>query len=223
MSTATPDADLSSPLRTPAEEAEAAITHGFGAAAALVAGVYLIKAASEYGDFWTCAGCAFYVFALCGVLVSSALSHLLLPVELNRRFRAFDQGFIYLLASASLWPFVLAYLRSSVWMPFFVITTILAARCFLQKVVFFRKVDKISLKSYLTVGWSQAIALIPLARVLPAEAFAWILSGAACYLVGLIFFVLDNRRLKFHTIWHLFVLAACVCHFYAILRFTVMI
>jgi hemolysin III len=37
--------------------------------------------------------------------------------------------------------------------------------------------------------------------------------------MGVIFFALDHRRFH-HAIWHLFVLAGSICHFFAVLTST---
>jgi len=93
---------------------------------------------------------------------------------------------------------------------------------FVSKVCFTHRVDKISLWFYLLVGWGQAIAMIPLSQILPWSGVGWILAGAAFYSVGVVFLIVDNRRLRFHTIWHLLVLSACGCHYFAILRYVVL-
>ena len=208
-------------LRSRGEEFEAALTHGVGAVVAALGGAYLVSEATRNHDWWCSLGCLFYSLALLGVLGSSTLSHLYLPERLNRRFRAYDQGFIYLLAAGSLSPFALTFLRTPAWMGFYGLSVLLAASGFVSKVFFTHRVDKISLWFYLLLGWGQAIAMIPLASVLPVGAVGWILAGAACYSVGVVFLVLDIRPLRFHSIWHLFVLAACGCHYFAILRFVV--
>ncbi len=208
-------------LRSRAEEFEAALTHGTGAILAAAGGVYLVSEATHTSDLWTCLGCLLYSLALVGVLGSSTLSHLYLPDRLNRRFRAYDQGFIYLLAAGSLSPFALTFLRTPAWMGFYGLSVLLAASGFISKVCFTHRVEKISLWFYLVLGWGQAIAMIPLLKILPIGAVGWILAGAACYSVGVIFLVWDIRRLRFHSIWHLLVLAACGCHYFAILRFVV--
>ena len=210
-----------SALRTRAEEFEAALTHGLAALAATAGGIHLVREAAILGDAWCSLGCLFYAVSLVGVLACSTLSHLYLPEHLNRRFRAFDQGFIYLLAAGSLSPFALTFLRTPLWLAFYGLSATLAIVGFVSKVSFSHRVEKISLWFYLLLGWGQAIAMIPLSRVLPSGALAWILAGAACYSLGVVFLVLDIRRLRFHAIWHLWVIAACACHYHAILSFVV--
>ena len=134
---------------------------------------------------------------------------------------ALDQGFIYLLAVGSLSPFALTFLRTPGWMAFYALSALLATAGFVSKVLFTHRVDKISLWFYLVLGWGQAIAMIPLLEILPREALIWLLAGAGFYTVGVVFLVLDIRHLRFHAIWHLFVLAACACHYFAILRYVV--
>jgi hemolysin III len=106
-------------------------------------------------------------------------------------------------------------------MAFYGLSVFLAGIGFVSKVLFTHRVDKISLWFYLILGWGQAIAMIPLLEILPGEALLWLLAGAGFYSAGVIFLVLDIRHLRFHAIWHLFVLAACACHYFAILRFVV--
>lgn len=41
-------------------------------------------------------------------------------------------------------------------------------------------------------------------------------SVLLCYSVGVLFFAYDYKRFN-HAIWHLFVLAGSICHFFAVL------
>jgi hemolysin III len=43
-----------------------------------------------------------------------------------------------------------------------------------------------------------------------------ILIGAALYLMGVVFLLMEEISLN-HAVWHFFVLAAAVCHYVAIL------
>jgi hemolysin III len=72
---------------------------------------------------------------------------------------------------------------------------------------------------YLVMGWLCLLALDPLLATLPPEGFRWLLAGGIFYTSGILFFVLDHRYPWCHGIWHLFVLAGSVCHFFTILLF----
>jgi hemolysin III len=54
---------------------------------------------------------------------------------------------------------------------------------------------------------------------LPPAGLILLFAGGLCYSLGVIFFALDHRRFH-HAIWHLFVLAGSICHFFAVLTST---
>jgi hemolysin III len=72
---------------------------------------------------------------------------------------------------------------------------------------------------YLLMGWLVLVALKPLLHALPAAGFAGLLAGGIFYTVGLVFYALDDRVRHFHGIWHLFVLAGSLCHYFTVLLY----
>jgi hemolysin III len=67
------------------------------------------------------------------------------------------------------------------------------------------------------MGWLAVIAAVPLAERMPATGLALLVAGGLCYTAGVAFFATDSK-LKFgHFVWHLFVVAGSVCHFFAVL------
>jgi len=44
----------------------------------------------------------------------------------------------------------------------------------------------------------------------------WLAGGGIAYTAGVYFFITDSRRFR-HFVWHLFVLAGSICHFFAVL------
>jgi hemolysin III len=69
------------------------------------------------------------------------------------------------------------------------------------------------------MGWLVVVALEPLLRALPLAGFGWLLLGGICYTGGLAFYLFDEKVPHFHGIWHLFVLAGSVCHYFTILGY----
>ena len=66
------------------------------------------------------------------------------------------------------------------------------------------------------MGWVALIAIVPLARSLHAVGFMWLLLGGALYTLGCVFYLWKSLPYN-HPIWHLFVLAGSLCHFFCIL------
>jgi hemolysin III len=69
---------------------------------------------------------------------------------------------------------------------------------------------------YVAMGWLVIFAIKPIFEVLPTAGLAFLVAGGLCYTVGTIFYVW--RGFKFHhAIWHLFVLAGSVLHFFLVI------
>lgn len=78
----------------------------------------------------------------------------------------------------------------------------------------------ISVVLYLLMGWVIIIAARPLMSALAPGGLALLLAGGLAYTAGIIFYAW--RKLPYHhAIWHAFVLAGSICHFFAVLLFVV--
>jgi len=68
---------------------------------------------------------------------------------------------------------------------------------------------------YLLMGWMFVIAGKQIYESLPTLSITFLVLGGIAYSVGVIFYMW--RKLPYaHGIWHLFVLAGSVLHFFAI-------
>jgi hemolysin III len=74
-----------------------------------------------------------------------------------------------------------------------------------------------SILLYLAMGWICVLALDSLTVLMPAESLVLLIVGGAFYTSGIVFFVLDSWYPWCHGVWHLFVLAGSVSHYFAIL------
>jgi hemolysin III len=48
------------------------------------------------------------------------------------------------------------------------------------------------------------------------DTFFWVLAGACCYLLGVVFLVNDTRVRYFHSVWHVLVILGSICHYVVI-------
>ena len=70
------------------------------------------------------------------------------------------------------------------------------------------------------MGWVVVVAVKPLLAVLPTPGLVLLVLGGLAYTAGIGFYAW--RRLPYgHAIWHLFVLAGTVLHFFAVLLYVV--
>lgn len=81
----------------------------------------------------------------------------------------------------------------------------------LAKSVFINRFKKLSLLSYITMGWLSVVIVPALFEVLDGRGLLLLLVGGLLYSGGAIFYAW--KRLKYnHAIWHLFVLLGALLH-----------
>jgi len=206
----------SMPARLRGEEPLNALTHALGGIASLIGGLALLT--SQPGarvDDLVC--CCLFGVTLTGTYAVSSLSHAVTAPRRKFLLRAWDQGIIYLLIVGTYTPILWKFMPLYVSGPALALLWPAAAAGFVAKVVFHHRIDdRFSAVSYVALGWLPALALC---CYVPWACLQWIILGGVLYTAGVIFLKLDDRFRYFHAAWHLFVMAASACHFYAVFRF----
>lgn len=196
-----------------------AITHGVGAAFALAGAVVLIVRAAR-GSAWLIVSCSIYATTLVLVYLCSTLYHSLVRTRARHVFHILDHSSIYLLIAGTYTPFCLVTLHGPLGWTIFSVEWALA----ISGVVFKSfAVDRFAVASalvYLGQGWFVVVAVVPLIHTLGWHGLLWLGAGGLAYTLGIIFFALDRLR-YFHALWHLFVLAGSISHYFGILFYVV--
>lgn len=76
----------------------------------------------------------------------------------------------------------------------------------------------LSTAAYIIMGWVAIGAIVPLVRALHLQGAVWLFLGGGLYTLGCVFYLWKSLPYS-HMVWHLFVLAGTVCHFFCILWF----
>ena len=88
------------------------------------------------------------------------------------------------------------------------------------KLFWMKQSGHLSTLLYVGMGWLAVAAIPQWIGVLPAGAWALIVSGGLLYSVGAVVFAARrpnfHPQFNFHDLWHLFVLAGSACHFAAV-------
>ncbi|MGC9238007.1 MAG: PAQR family membrane homeostasis protein TrhA, partial [Thiomonas sp.] len=116
-------------------------------------------------------------------------------------------------------PFTLGVLRGGWGWTLFGVVWGLAAAGLLLKALAGVRFPHVSTALYLGMGWVVLIAIVPLAERMAPMGLFWLVAGGVAYTLGVVFFVFDSRWRYAHFVWHLFVLAGTVCHFFAVLYY----
>jgi hemolysin III len=198
------------------QEIANAITHGIGALLSIAALVLLVVMASIYRSAWHIIGFAIFGSTMIVLYTSSTLYHALTHQGVKHLFRKFDHMSIYLLIAGTYTPFCLTVLESWIgWTVFGVVWTC-AITGIILKAFHTGKHERLSTFLYVMMGWIILPAIKPLYDAVSAEVFIFLMAGGACYTIGTYFFLKDTKR-YYHSIWHLFVLAGTVSHFFSVL------
>lgn len=196
-----------------------AITHGVGAAFALVGAVYLIVASTR-GDAWLIVSCSVYGTTLVLVYLCSTLYHSLVRTRARHVFHVLDHSAIYLLIAGTYTPFMLVSIRGAMGWTLFGVVWGLAVSGVVFKSIAVGRFPAASATVYLLMGWCIVIAVRPLLRAISWHGMMWIAAGGLAYTLGILFFANDRLR-YFHALWHVFVLAGSVAHYFAVLLYVV--
>lgn len=198
------------------EEWANALTHG-GAALASVIGAVVMARAAAGQTLMTTFCCMVFIASALAVFVASTLSHFLIyqPRLLNH-LRAWDQGLIYVMISATYTPLIWRYSDESIRAPLLVAIWIAALAGFYSKVFAQFRVNSTGPISYLLLGWLPSFGLI---GSVPGGLAWWMIAGGMLYCVGIAFLMNDHKRKYMHAAWHFFVMLAATCHFLAVYQY----
>jgi hemolysin III len=192
------------------------ISHLLGTVLAAAGLALLVVLAARQGDPWKIVSFSLYGTTLFLLYLVSTLYHSLRG-RAKALFQRLDHLAIYLLIAGTYTPFMLVTLRGVWgWSLFGVVWGLALTGMALEYLP--RKGARIlPVVIYLLMGWLALIALGPLLAALPFMGLVWLFGGGLFYTLGVLFYALDTRLRHGHGIWHLFVLAGSVSHYFAIL------
>ncbi|MGR5066095.1 PAQR family membrane homeostasis protein TrhA [Photobacterium sp. DNB22_13_2] len=201
------------------EEVANSISHGLGMVFGIIGLVLLlVQAISAGADALSITSLSIYGTSMILLYLASTLYHAI-PFERAKRakraLKTFDHCAIYLLIAGTYTPFLLITLRTPLAITLMAVIWGIALIGIVLKIAFVYRFKRLSLATYLTMGWLSLIAVYPLAMSLATGGLVLLAAGGIVYSVGVVFYV--NKRIPYnHAIWHLFVLGGTVCHFLAI-------
>ena len=203
-----------------AEEIAHGVSHGIGIVLAIIGLAVLVAESVLHGDPWLITSSAIFGTTLILLYTASTLYHSIPMPRAKRILRVLDHSAIYLLIAGTYTPFTLVSLRGPEGWTLFAVVWVGAIGGILFKTFALGKARIFSVLLYLALGWCVVFAFGPLEQRLAPGGIALLVGGGVCYTLGLVFFAW--HRLRFHHfIWHLFVLAGSVLHYFAVLLYVI--
>lgn len=203
--------------QTMGEEIANALSHGLGLLLAVASLPILVVFSGQHGVRSSLAGALVFSITMMLLYGASMLYHALPAGRAKAIFQRLDHAAIYLFIAGSYTPFVLGPLYGAWGWSLFGVVWGAAALGITAKLLNRLSHPWLSTGLYVAMGWVAVVAAGPLLERMAPQGLALLVAGGVAYTLGAVFFLLDNRVRYAHFIWHLFVLAGSVLHFFAAL------
>ena len=194
------------------EEQLNVLTHGRGV---LFAGYVLWDLISQSKVVSATVSAIVYGSSLLVLFLASTLYHASTRERIRAIYKKCDHCAIYLLIAGTYTPYLVISLSGAWAIAALVFIWSLALGGVAYKLLVKNTNKKVSLATYLLMGWFALALVYPLYLNLDLSALWWLLAGGIAYSLGTVFYSAKTRHYS-HAIWHVFVLVGCVCHYLSI-------
>lgn len=194
------------------EELLNSITHGVGAMLSVAALTLMIMVANDTAQMTSA---IIYGTSMVVLFLASTLYHSITHQSAKSILKLVDHCAIYLLIAGTYTPFMLISLENAWGYAILSIVWTLAIAGIFFKLIFRQRFPKVSLATYLAMGWLVVIAMPDMIANVATGGLILLASGGAAYTLGAVFYAFNKIPFN-HAIWHVFVLAGSCCHFLAI-------
>jgi hemolysin III len=198
------------------EEMVNSLIHGIGIMFGIAAIPLLTVLAARSNNVPGIVGACVYGFSFILLFTFSTLYHGFQQPAVKETLKIFDHISIYFLIAGTYTPFILIFLFNSTGILLLAILWGLTLAGIFFKIFFVNRFKLISVSLYLIMGWIMVWTGKSFFSAMPVPVIALIATGGGLYSVGVLFFLWEKWRWH-HAVWHLFVLAAAICHYVAIL------
>ncbi|MDA3845171.1 MAG: hemolysin III family protein [Vallitaleaceae bacterium] len=199
------------------EEISHAITHGIGSLLGVVGLVILLVQGSERNTLYM-VSMAIYGGTLILLYSNSSIYHALTHKKAKFIFEKMDHLSIYCLIAGTYTPYMLIAVGGTKGIVICAIQWGLAGIGIVLKAIWIKRYQKIHLMIYLAMGWMIVFFSGAIRVAITDQGFLLLVLGGLAYSIGVLFYAF--RWFKYHhLVWHIFVLAGSILHFFSILLY----
>lgn len=200
------------------------LTHLFGVLLSIAALVLLVCFSAFHATVWHVVSFSIFGASLILLYLASTLYHLLPLKERGIMvLRKIDHMMIFVLIAGTYTPICLVPLRGAWGWSLFGSIWGLAIAGIVMKIFWLNAPRWLYTSVYIAMGWMVIIAILPLIRSIPVSAFLWLAAGGVFYSVGAVIYAIKKPNIfklfGFHEIFHLFVMAGSISHFWLMFRY----
>ena len=194
-----------------AEEVANVITHGLAFLASLLVFFYFIDIIPLEYSYGQKTAIIIYSLTLMLMFLSSTLYHAVNNPLAKQFLKRLDHCSIYLLIAGTYTPLLTIFIPGTMSIIILVAVWLMAVIGIFFKIFFIGRFKKISITTYLLMGWLGVLLINKINKVLDPAGLYLILAGGIAYSIGVVFYI--NKRIPFnHAIWHCFVIMGAFIH-----------
>ena len=196
------------------------LTHLAGAIASIVGMIFLILLAVREGTPWHIVGFSIFGASLILLYSASTIYHMLdISDRVNLILRKVDHMMIFVLIAGTYTPICITALRGGLGWTLLVVIWTAGILGMILKGVWMNAPRWLSTLIYAVMGWMIILAIYPLAKAIPAQGTVFLVMGGLFYTIGAVIYGLKWPKINFkyfgfHEIFHIFVLAGSLSHFF---------
>lgn len=205
---------------SPGEEIAHTITHGIGALLSIAGLSVLVAYSTLNGNAWHIVSSSIYGASLVILYSASSLYHGIPNPRAKQVLKQLDHAAIYILIAGTYTPFLLISLHGAWGWSLFGVIWSIAIFGVVVEFINVPQLKRLSLGLYLGLGWIVVIAIKPMLAQVATGGLLLLLLGGLSYSFGVIFYIRDKKPFN-HAIWHLFVLAGSVLHYFSVLFYVI--
>ncbi|MFJ8065022.1 hemolysin III family protein [Psychrobacillus sp. NPDC096426] len=198
------------------EEIANAIIHGIGALLSIAALVILIVSSVTRGTAWHVVSFTLFGVTMVLLYASSTLVHGFPAGRAKDVFEIMDHSAIYFFIAGTYTPFLFLAVKGTLGWTLFGIVWGLAIAGTVFKAYFVKRFLHTLTLLYVVMGWLMVFAWKPLVANVSTQGLIYLAVGGVLYTVGAVFYVWRGFTYH-HAVWHIFVLAASILHFFAVM------
>ena len=216
-------ADRQLPNYSKGEEIFNMVSHIVGAALGIAALVLcIIVSAKHHSGIGVVSSCIYGVTLIVLLYNVQCLSWFKYREWVRRLCRFLYHCTIYFLIAGSYTPILLVPMRAKypvlVMVFIWLIWGCAVIACTLTAIDL-KKYSVFSMICYLAMGWVIIIFIKPTIEVMGTDGVIFLVAGGIAYTVGSILYGLGSSHKWMHSIFHLFILAGSILHFFAIILY----
>ena len=160
-----------------------------------------------------------YGLTMIAMYSCSSVYHALRPNRGKKAMRMVDHAMIYPMIAGTISPIavlVIVPVRPALgWAVFGVAWAVVAAAVPIT-LTLFNKTKVTQMILYLALGWMIIVALRVLLQTFDRTGTLLLVAGGVAYTLGAIIYGIGSKHRYFHSVFHFFVLAGSILHFFAL-------